>query len=147
VTTPDIRPLAKAVFTMVESAITFPLGDHEAPTLLPKKPWGIMYLITGGELSGPPLWSPDADADVIFQFDVTGLRPDHALFGGDQVRRTMLSRSGGVFQVPSPDLTEFAMKINGRLPAGPVSGIIPGGDPGHRVYSWSERYAVQVTPS
>lgn len=148
-TTPDIRLPFAGILGMLQAAVAFPIGDHEVPKpedRLPRKPWGVVYLIDGGEFDGPPLTAPNADASFIVQIDVVGARPDHALWGGDMVRRTMISRSAsGAFQVASPDLE--ALKVSDRLPMGGPSGLVPGGDPGHRVYSWSERYAIYVTPS
>jgi hypothetical protein len=64
-------------------------------------PYVVVYAIMGGELSGPPLTNPEADAELIYQVTSVGGTPTQATWMDDKVRALVVGRtSTGDFTTP-----------------------------------------------
>jgi hypothetical protein len=133
-----------ALIVMVASGTARPCGDSESPPE-GKLVEGYTYVhsIDGGDFDGPPLWSPESDATLVYQVTSVGVTREHAEWIADRVRLTMLARvADGGFQVAFPVLA--GMKVIHRAPDGISPGVIPEGPPENRVYSVPERYRISV---
>ena len=106
-------------------------------------PYVTLHSIAGGETWGAHLAEPDDSADLVYQVDSVGLRQDQAEALGDRVRRTVLARSAGRFQVDAPVPAPYA--VIGRDLHGGVGGATREGSDPHDVVSYSERYLIRVT--
>jgi hypothetical protein len=132
------------LISMLATATARPCGDHGSP------PDGnladgytYVNLIPGGEFDGPPLWSPESDATLVYQVTSVGLEREHVEWIADRVRLTMTSRlHDGGFQVAFPVLV--GMLVIHRAPDGAPPGVIPEGPPESRVYNIPERYRISV---
>lgn len=132
------------LISMIATATARPCGDHGSP------PDGVLadgytYVtsIPGGGFDGPPLWSPESDATLVYQVTSVGSVRAHVEWIADRVRLTMLSRlAAGGFQVAFPALA--GMKVVHREPDGTSPGVIPEGPPESRVYNIPERYRISV---
>lgn len=133
-----------ALISMLATATARPCGDHESPAGASLAD-GYTYVnsIPGGEYDGPPLWSPESDAVLVYQVMSVGSERNHVEWLADRVRLILLSRvSDGGFQVAFPALT--GMLVIHRAPDGNSNGVIPEGPPESRVYNIPERYRISV---
>lgn len=145
-TTPDRRPVTNSLKATLERATSLPVGKGEAPAHEENEPYLVLHSLNGGELSGPPLAAPDADATFPYQIDAVGKTHDQAEWAGDLVRRTMLARNAdGSFQVVMDPWG--ATKEIQREMSGSPSGVAKGGTKDFPVYSVQDRYNIYVTPT
>lgn len=141
----DRGPVTSGFIEMLERGTNAPVGDHEIPELQSRKPWAIVYAIDGGGYSGPPLTSPEADAQFVYQVTSSGLSREQVDWMADTVRRTVLARTpSGAFQVAFPFIEVYTVK--NRHPDSPPGQLEIEGPPEHRVYSIPERFVLSVTP-
>lgn len=133
-----------ALISMLVTATERPCGDHQSPpdgSLVDG--YTYIYSIPGGDFDGPPFWSPESDATLVYQVTSVGSQRHHVEWIADRVRLSMLSRNPlGGFQVAFPDLA--GMKVIHRAPDGTSPGVIPEGPPENRVYNIPERYRINV---
>ncbi len=135
------------LIAMVAAGTARPCGDHKSPEdgVLAD---GYTYVqsIDGGDFDGPPLWSPESDATLVYQVTSVAGGPfgrRQAEWVADRVRLTLLSRvAAGGFQVAFPVLA--GMLVIHRAPDSLSPGVIPDGPPEGRVYSVPERYRISV---
>lgn len=139
------RLVTAAFIELLVTGTGMPVGLTEAPTLVPKKPWGVVHPIDGGGFSGSPLYDPDSDAAFVYQVDSVGRSVDQAQWMDDLVRSTVLARSLGAFQVVFPAID--AAKVIDRRPDTSAGGIIPEGEKPNRIFTIPGRYSIHVTPS
>lgn len=133
-----------SLMSMLATATERPCGDHESP-LGAVLDTGYTYVtsIPGGNFDGPPLWSPESDAVLVYQVTSVGSDRAHVEWVADRVRLTLLSRNpAGGFQVAFPVLV--GMSVIHREPDGTSPGVIPEGPPESRVYNIPERYRISV---
>jgi hypothetical protein len=95
------RHLCDSAFVaMLRSALdkTVYWGKVDADAALP---YVVVYAIAGGELGGPPLTNPEADAELIYQVTCVGGTPTQAVWMDDHVRAVVVGRtSTGDFSTP-----------------------------------------------
>lgn len=113
-------------------------------------PYSNLMPIPGGSYSGPPLYDPEADSALVFQWDSVGTRRDQAQFRADQINAIMLGRVAGALRWPlDPHLSPLApgWVECARLPAETPGAPEPYATPGAAtIYTVSNRYTVVVTP-
>jgi hypothetical protein len=141
----DRRPVTQSFVELLEEGTDMPIGLGEVPARLPKKPWGIVHVIDGGGFDGPALTDPDADAAFVYQVDSVGFTVDQVQWMDDLVRRTVLARHHGAFQVPFPEVE--GVQVQDRRPDTAAGTAVPEGEPPNRVYTISGRYSIHVTPA
>lgn len=140
------RRLVTASFVqLLVTGTAMPIGLRKAPTLVDKKPWGIVHVIEGGGFSGAPLYDPDSDAAFVYQVDSVGRSEDQAQWMDDLVRSTVLARSLGAFQVAFPAVA--AAKVIDRRPDTTAGGLITEGEKPNEIFTIPSRYSIHVTPS
>lgn len=154
-TVPDRQLVTTALVSMLASSTSKPIGDHKAPsTRVAGTPYAVVYAISGGDFWGPGLVAPDSSADLVYQVDSVSWRSADNLSGGsrkqaewmgDLVRRTLLARTNGAFQVAFPAVTGWSMAD--REPGGGAGGVDVAGTPPHEVFTVAERFVLRVTPA
>lgn len=143
-TVPDRQLLTSAFIAMLATGTGKQIGDHRAPPAPRVIPYGIVTSIPGGGFSGPGLFAPDADADFVYQVDSIGERRDQAEWLGDRVRRTILARTAGAFQVAFPAVAGLLV-ADREVDA--IGGVDVAGDFPNEVFTVSDRYVLRVTPA
>jgi hypothetical protein len=149
--TPDLRPFCDWMIALLLTGTGKPVGDHDVPTLpepppgQAESPYCIVYSIDGGGFSGPALFAPNADAELMFQVTSAGRTRGQAQWMSDMVRRTVLARSSTGFWVSQANPTGWV--VADRRPDGPTPGVDVEGSAPHRVFSVPERFVVCVTPA
>lgn len=138
------RLVTAGLITMVASGTSRPCGDHRSPaTGVLADGYTYVYSIDGGQYDGPPLWSPESDAVLIYQITSVGSTREQVEWLADRVRLTLVSRNPlGSFQVAFPSLA--GLQVVHREPDGASPGVIPEGPPESRVYNVPERYRISV---
>lgn len=154
-TVPDRQLITTALVSMLATGTGKPVGDHKAPTTrVAGDPYAVVYVIGGGGYWGPGLVAPEQSGDFVYQVDSVSWRSADNLSGGtrkqaewmgDRVRRTMLARTNGAFQVAFPAVTGWT--IADREPSGGAGGVDVAGVPPHEVFTVAERFLLRVTPS
>lgn len=139
----DRRPFTAAVIALLVQGTGKQVGDHEIPVAA-VYPYCIVYSSVLAT-NGPPLWSPDADGDLEYQVTSVGLRRDQCEWMGDIVRRSVLSRAAGQFQVPF--VSPAGWVCSGRLLSASPGVPEQGGTPKVPIWSSAESFTFQVTPS
>jgi hypothetical protein len=136
--------ITNALISMLATATSRPCGDHQSPPGANlAQGYTYVYAIDGGSFDGPPLWSPESDATLVYQVTSVGQNREQAEWLADRVRLTMTSRlPDGGFQVAFPVLA--GMSVIHRSPDGTSPGVIPEGPPESRVYNIPERYRLSV---
>lgn len=141
--TVDYSPIVGWLIGLLETGTGKQIGDGRTPDDQVAYPYGVLHVIDGSQFAGPPLFSPDADVDIPIQVDSVGRRVDQCRWMADRVRRTLLARDGGAFQV-NPD-HPAGYKIADRQNDGGPSVAIPEGNSANRLYTIPERYLIRVT--
>jgi hypothetical protein len=145
-TVPDRQLVTTALVSMVASSTGKAAGDHKAPAARTVgQPYVVVYSIAGGGFWGPGLTAPDASADLVYQLDAVGATRAQAEWMGDAVRRTLLARTNGAFQVAFPAVSGWVMAD--REPSGGPGGIGVEGVPPNEVFTVAERYTLRLTPA
>lgn len=145
-TVPDRQLFTTALASMLGTATGKAIGDHKAPTTRTAgEPYAIVYSIGGGGFWGAGLVSPDASGDLVYQVDAIGATRAQAEWMSDRVRRSLLARTNGTFQVAFPAVAGWT--VADREPDGGPGGVDITGAPPNEVFSVAERYVVRVTPS
>lgn len=146
-TTPAAEQITTSLVTMLATAIGqgIPWGDNSAPTLVPNKPYGIVYDIPGGNTWGS-LALPDADGSAHVQVSYISTLPASARWLRDLGRATILARTfAGNHQVSWPTMTNGLTVINRTLTE--WGGCITSGDPPKQFFAYMDRYSIDVCPS
>lgn len=141
-TVTDMGPVVEWLIVLLENGTGRQVGDHQAPAD-PNLPYCFVHILDGTSFSGPGLHSPDADAAVPIQVDSVGLTAASSRWLADRVRRTLLARDNGAFQVQLEDPPGY--KIIDREPAGGPSNPIPEGVT-DRIWTTPERFIIHTTP-
>lgn len=119
-----------------------PVGDQESPGAVPDFPYAVVSVMQS-DFAGPALYSPEADADVGIQVDSVGTTVEQARWMSDSVRRTLVARINGGFQVKIDDPSGY--QIADRQTDGGPQPPIPEGSSASRVYTVPERFTIRVT--
>lgn len=105
---------------------------------VPVYPYVMIYLIPGGRFMGPPLTSPEADAELVVQTSTVGATTEQALHAADDVREFFLGRDeDGAYEVLIPGVDQ-------RRAYGGPPGVEPEGEPGERIYTVAERFILTI---
>lgn len=145
--TPAAEQITTSLITMLSTAVGqgIPWGDNSAPTIVPNKPYGIVYDISGGNTWGS-LALPDAGGSAHLQVTYISTLPASARWLRDLGRATILSRlASGAHQVAWPAMTNGLSVINRYLTE--WGGCIPSGDPPKQLFAYMDRYGIDVCPS
>jgi hypothetical protein len=112
------------------------------PEQIPRPPYGILYSLPGGAISGPGFHDPDADATFIYQVTSVGEDETGATWMRDKTAEALIGRNGdGQFLHPL-DVGEGYTCMFRRSEGGS-----PGGEPTGGIVSVAERFAIGVTPN
>lgn len=136
--------LTDALGDWLDVHLTRPVGRLQAPSGRPF-PYHVLYAIPGGAFDGPPLTDPDADASVVYQLNSVALSPAESERLADDARAVILGRTGGTFDVPHPELAGWSFMD--RRPDAGLPGSEYAGTPPTRVFTTSERFVFDLTPS
>lgn len=143
-TVPDRQLITTALVAMLGTGTGKAIGDHKAPTLTPGQPYAIVYALTSAEFWGPGLVAPESSGDFVYQVDSIGATRAQAEWMGDRVRRTILARANGAFQVAFPVVAGWTMADREHAGGG---GVDVAGVPPNEVFTVPERYTLRVTPA
>lgn len=135
------KELTKALRAALAAATGRPFGTGKAPS--GAKPYGILYPISGGGFSGPPLANPDEDATCIYQVTCVGIKVDSVEWLADRVRRTILGR-GATGEFISPIAAPAGWAIIDRRPDTGPGGVDAAKE---ALYQQADRYALFLTPA
>ncbi len=147
--------ITDALIGFLVQAVDRPIGDHSLPQVrvnsetVPaplENGYAIVYSIDGGGFDGPPLWSPESGATLVYQVtSVAGLR-GQAQWIADRVRLSLFSRrTDGGFQVPFP--SPAGWNVYHRAPEAGLPGVYPEGDEPNLVFNIQERFRLSVEPT
>lgn len=144
-TVPDRQLLTTGLVTMLGTGTGKTIGDHKAPASRPVgEPYAIVYALTSAEFWGPGLVAPESSGDFVYQVDSIGASRAQAEWMGDRVRRTILARTNGTFQVAFPAPAGWAVADREHTGGG---GVDVAGAPPNEVFTVPERYTLRVTPA
>lgn len=152
---PDRQLITTAFVAMLATGTGKLVGDHKAPDgRVTGEPYAVVYAIPGGGYWGPGLVAPDANGDFVYQVDSVSWSSSNNLSGGsrkqaewmgDRVRRTVLARSNGAFQVAFPAVVGWT--VADREPSGSPGGVAIVGASPHEVFTVAERFTLRLTPA
>lgn len=120
------------------------IGDGRAEGSPLIYPYHVLYSITGGSISGPPLGQAQGDAVLVYQIDSVGRTRDQAERAGDRLREWVVGRTpAGVFvvQVADPD----GHAIHDRIVDGTPGAPLQEGQPPNEVFTVSDSIGIHVT--
>ena len=107
-------------------------------------PYHVLYSITGGSISGPPLGQAQGDAVLVYQLDSVGRTDDQAEMAADRLREWVVGRTpAGVFVVQAADPDGHA--IHDRIVDGTPGAPLQEGQPPNEVFTVSETYGIHVS--
>lgn len=113
------------------------------PASIPKPPYGLIYTLDAGQLTGPPLWDPDADATFVYQVTSVGLDETGAEWLADHSREAVVGRDPetGLYVVEwDVGAGQKIMARRSQAGAG-ATGVSEG------MVTIAEQFAVSVTPA
>jgi hypothetical protein len=104
--TADTSAHFKAVYTMLDAVMPFPVGDSEQLETVPSLS---LYAIPGGLIEGT-IGEPDVDVEMPFQVTCLSRRRDHAQWMQNDVRQLMLAN---IIAVPGRSVTRVTCDPSG----------------------------------
>lgn len=139
--------LTTRIIAQLDGAVTFPVGDHTAPTDTSER-YAIVYTTPGGHLVASTLSGLVDDADLPVQVDSYGGSRQQAQWTADAVRTALLGRAhpGGGYAV---DLNTSTVKVIDRRVGSPGAPTYEGVDTAHKdgLYVVREEFVFCAAPA
>lgn len=129
----NVTRMVNGYLTMLRDATSKPIGDHKIPPGA-SPPYGILYVIPGGEFYGT-LAEPHDDVQCVVQITSVGASREMAMAMADLVRRETLKRNADGFANPIEG-------VDDRWPDTGPGGVDPDIRPTSELYSQSDRYVL-----
>jgi hypothetical protein len=145
----DLHTPGQITDALLSTAQTFfgavKVYDHTVPGDAGKM-YLLMQSIDGGTTSGPPLTDPDADIDMVFQFDCVATRRDAAQYLQGRLYAFLLGRNAdGSFATPVTIPT--SRRVAARMLNSAPGGVQVQGTPPQYLYVTQDRFTLTITPS